>query len=82
MDGLQFVNKFWQSETRDAEMQRLRKQKHAAHSNVHRLKRKIKEMEIARRLLLVAFLATANANSVLHERIERYVSDMDNVSEV
>ena len=82
MDGLQFANKFWQSETRDIEMQRMRKQKHAAHSNVHRLKRKIREMEVARRLLLVAFLATAHANSVLHGRIEQYVIDMDNVSEV
>ena len=79
MDGLQCVNKYWSIECRDDELKRLRKQKHAAHSQVCRLKRQLREMEIGKRLLLVAFMATGHANAILHERIERYVSDLDDL---
>ena len=77
MDALVIANKFWNTECRDDELQRLKRQKHAAHNQVYRLRLKMREMEIARRLLVVAYLATSHANSVLHERIERYVKEVD-----
>ena len=77
MDALMIANKFWNTECRDDELQRLKRQKHAAHNQVYRLRLKMRKMEIARRLLVVAYLATSHANSVLHERIERYVKEVD-----
>ena len=77
MDALVITNKFWNTECRDDELQRLKRQKHAAHNQVYRLRLKMREMEIARRLLIVAYMATSHANLVLHERIERYVKEVD-----
>ena len=77
MDALVIANKFWSIECRDDELQRLKRQKHTAHNQVYRLRLKMREMEIARRLLIVAYMATSHANSVLHERIERYVKEVD-----
>ena len=77
MDALVITNKFWNTECRDDELQRLKRQKHAAHNQVYRLRLKMREMEIARRLPIVAYMATSHANSVLHERIERYVKEVD-----
>ena len=81
MDGLQLANQFWQSECRDGELTRLKKQKHAAHSQVNRLKRRIKELELARHLITVVYLATAHSNDVLRERIRQFLADLDQIDQ-
>jgi len=77
MDALVITNKFWNTECRDDELQRLKRQKHAAQSQVCRLKKKIRELELARGLLTLVYIATCQSNTVLHERIRQYVQDLD-----
>ena len=80
MDGLQCANKYWSIECRDKELQQLRKQKHAAHSQVYRLKLKIQEMQLAKRLLLLAYLASSHENERLRQQIRTYAQDLDYLS--
>ena len=71
------ANQFWKAECRDDELNRLRKQKHAAQSQVCRLKKKIRELNIAKGLLTLTYIATYQANDVLHQRIRQYVQATD-----
>ena len=80
MDGLQLASRFWSIECRDKELQKLRRQKHAAHSQVFRLKQKLREAEIARALLLVAYLHTTHSNEILHGQIRKYIRDTESMS--
>ena len=73
MDALVIASKFWHTECTDDQLQRLKRQKHAAQSQVCRLKKKIRELDIAKGLLTLTYIATYQANDVLHERIRRYV---------
>lgn len=81
MDGLQLASKFWGLECRDDELTRLKKQKHAAHSHVHRLRKRVKELELARHLVTVVYLATAHSNDVLRERIRQFLADLDQIDQ-
>ena len=81
MEGLRLANQFWKHECRDDELTRLKKQKHAAHSQVHRLKRRIKELELARHLITVVYLATSHSNDVLRERIRQFLADLDQIDQ-
>ena len=80
MDALQCVNKFWRAECRDDELQRTRRQKHAAHVQVCRLKKRLKEKELERGLLLVVYLATSRHNEILQQQIRNYVSNVEDLS--
>ena len=65
---------------RDGEMAKLAKQKHAAHAMCHRLRTKLRRMELSNRLLMAAYLATESQNRILRERvvntIEAEMSDL------
>ena len=80
MNGLQCANKYWSIECRDKELQQLRRQKHAAHSQVYRLKLKLSEMQLAKRLLLLAYLASSHENERLRQQIRTYAQDLDYLS--
>ena len=80
MDALQCVNKFWRAECRDDELQRMRRQKHAAHVQVCRLKKQLKEKELERGLLLVVYLATSRHNEILQSAIRKYVENPEDLS--
>ena len=80
MDALQCVNKFWRTECRDDELYRMRRQKHAAHVQVCRLKKKLREKELERGLLLVVYLATSRHNEILQQQIRNYVSNVEDLS--
>ena len=54
---------------RDAEMTKLAKQKHAAHAMCHRLRTKMRRLELSNRLLMAVYLATENHNRILRERV-------------
>ena len=75
MDGLQCANKYWSIECRDKELQKLRRQKHAAHSQVHRLKRKLSEMQLAKSLLLLVYLVASHENDRLRRQIQTRAAD-------
>ena len=55
----------------DSAVAKLRKQKHAAHQVAHRLKRKLRQLELTNRLLLVTYLAGSAHTRILQEQIER-----------
>ena len=80
MDGLQLASRYWSLECRDVQISRLQKQKRAAHTQAYRLKQKLREAEIARALLLVAYLQATHSNEILHGQIRKYVHDMESVS--
>ena len=80
MNGLQLASRYWSIECRDRELQKLRKQKHAAHSQVSRLKHKIQEMQLAKRLLLLAYIASSHENERLRQQIQTYAQDLDYLS--
>ena len=75
MDGLQCANKFWSLECRDRELHQLRRQKHAAHSRVYRLKLKLSEMQLAKSLLLLVYLVASQENDRLRRQIQPRVAD-------
>ena len=75
MNGLQLTSRYWSIECRDKELQKLRKQKHAAHSQVYRLKLKLREMQLAKSLLLLVYLASSQENDRLRRQIQTRVAD-------
>ena len=79
-DALQVANNFWRNECRDDHLSKLRKQKHAAHVQVHRLKKKIQEKELERGLLLVVYLATSRHNEILQSAIRKYIENPEDLS--
>ena len=74
MNGLQCANKYWSIECRDKELQQLRRQKHAAHSQVYRLKLKLSEMQLAKSLLLLVYLVASQENDRLRHQIQTRVA--------
>ena len=80
MDGLQLASRYWSIECRDKELQKLRKQKHTAHSQVYRLRRRVEEMQVAKRLLLLAYLASSHENERLRQQVRAYVQSQDYLS--
>ena len=78
--ALQCVNKFFRVECRDDQLSRIRRQKHAAHVQVCRLRKKLKEKEFERGLLLVVYLATSRHNEILQRLIRQYVTNVEDLS--
>lgn len=58
MDALELTCTYLRDTCRDAEMLRLRKQKHAAHNTCCRLRKKLRSLELTHRLLM-AMLASS-----------------------
>lgn len=58
---------------RDETIARLAKQKHAAHAMCHRMRRKLRQMELTNRLLMALFLASEQHNRVIAERVRTAV---------
>ena len=54
---------------RDETIARLAKQKHAAHAMCHRMRAKLRQMELANRLLKALFLASERHNRIITERV-------------
>ena len=60
---------------RDDAMAKLARQKHAAHMMCHRLRWKLRKMELTNRLLLAVFLASEKHNQALREQARRLVEE-------
>ena len=56
-------------EARDETVERLRRQKHAAHAQTYRLRAKIKQLELANKLLAACWTAAIRHNEVLNARV-------------
>ena len=56
---------------RDASINKLRKQKHAAHTMCHRLRQKLRKLELSHRFLLAIYVVEADHNRLLCERIRQ-----------
>ena len=54
---------------RDEAMAKLMRQKRAAHTMCHRLRKKLRKMELSNRLLIALYLATENHNRVIREQV-------------
>tara|TARA_B100000497_G_scaffold65626_1_gene74225 strand:- start:467 stop:727 length:261 start_codon:yes stop_codon:yes gene_type:complete len=67
LDALTLCCRHLRSE-RDETIARLAKQKHAAHAMCHRMRMKLRKMELSNRLLLALFLASERHNRVITER--------------
>ena len=68
LDALSLTCRHLRNE-RDDELAKLAKQKHAAHAMCHRLRRKLRKMELSNRLLLAVFLASEAHNRIIRERV-------------
>ena len=60
---------------RDETILKLKKQKHAAHEAVYRLRRKLQQLELTNRLLLVTYLAGNEYTRILQTQIERHARE-------
>ncbi len=65
--------KHLRSEARDETITRLYRQKHAAHSQSYRLRAKVKELELANRLLAACWASATGHIDLLHARIAEIV---------
>ena len=61
---------------RDDALAKLARQKHAAHVMCHRLRWKLRKLELSNRLLLGIFLATENHNRILREQARRLAEEV------
>ena len=61
------------TDCRDATYSKLMKQKHAAHSQTHRLKKKLAIMELANKLLTMCWIRIVRENQSLRDQISEYV---------
>ena len=65
--------KHLRSEARDETITRLYRQKHAAHSQTYRLRAKVRELELANRLLAACWASATTHIDLLHARIAEIV---------
>ena len=68
LDALTFTCRHLRAE-RDETIARLAKQKHAAHAMCHRMRVKLRQMELSNRLLLSMFLVSERHNRDITERL-------------
>ena len=69
------VCKQLRQETRDDTVTRLRKRIHAADTRIYRLRKKLKEMELANRLLAAVWIATKHQNEAIQAQVHRFVEE-------
>ena len=62
-------------ETRDDTITKLQKQKHAAHTRVYRLTRKVKELELANRLLTAVWKAMRRQTEAIQAHVHQFMED-------
>ena len=65
--------KHMRQEARDETIERLCRQKHAAHSRTYRLRSKVNELELANRLLAACWASATTHIDILHARIAEIV---------
>ena len=70
---LTVVCKHLRSESLDETVTRLGKQKHAAHAQTHRLRKKVRQLQLTVRLLTAMWLNIEHHNSMLREQVQKYV---------
>ena len=64
-------------ETRDDTVTKLQKQKHAAHTRCYRLSMRIRELELANRLLAAVWVTTKRQNDEIHNQIQGFMQELE-----
>ena len=72
---LTVVCKHLRSETLDETVNRLSKQKHAAHTQTCRLRKKTRELQLAVHLLSAMWLNVERQNTALRQQMQQYVQE-------
>ena len=79
--ALSICCKLLNTDCKDLTYAKLKQQKHAAHSMVHRLRKKIEILELANRLLTICWVRGNRENRMLKEQISEYVEDTRQLNE-
>ena len=79
--ALSICCKHLNTDCKDTTYCKLKHQKHAAHSMVHRLRKKIEILELANRLLTICWVRGNRENRMLKEQISEYVEDVRQLNE-
>ncbi len=68
--------KHLRSEARDETTTKLYRQKHAAHTRIYRLRRKLKELELTTRLLTACWVSATRHNETINSRVTEIVEKL------
>ena len=66
---------------KDLTYSKLKKQKHAAHAMVYRLRKKIAISELANKLLTLCWISTTHENKMLQKHISEYIEQARQIDE-
>ena len=72
---LTLVCKHLRNESHDETIARLGKQKHAAHAATHRLRKKVRELQLAVQILSAVWIHTERQNETLRQQFRDFVEN-------
>ena len=75
LDALIVTCRHLRHEGRDETLARARRQKHAAHCKATRLREKVRQLEVANRILAACWATTAHHNEILSQQITRIAKE-------
>ena len=81
LTALSIACKHMNTDCRDDTYSKLRKQKHAAHSQNCRLKKKLAMLELANKLLTICWIRIVRENQSIRNQIEEYVEQARQIDE-
>ncbi len=81
LTSLSIACRHMNTECRDMTYTKLRKQKHAAHSQTHRLKQKLATMELANKLLTVCWISMTRESRVMRGQIAEYIREVRQIGD-
>ena len=76
-DALSLACKHLNSELREREINKLQRQKHAAHQNNHRLNTRLKKLEITNEILNICILLVTKKNNILTDLIIKFSNEIN-----
>ena len=68
--------KYLNLECREPEINKLHKQKHAAHSTCYRLRKKLEAISLANKILTICFIKLKNENETLKSTIIEHLTQL------
>ena len=74
---LAMVCRHLREETRDNTVTRLQRQKHASHTRCYRLARRVRELELANRLLVAVWTAARRQNDEIQSQIYGFMKELE-----
>ena len=74
--ALSLTCKYLNNELKEPEINKLKKQKHAAHSMCYRLRKKITTLELTNKLLTLCWISITHENRTIREHISDYIKEV------